>query len=249
MITVMDLQKRYGNEIVLDGVNFALEKGKTLCVTGASGSGKSTLLRLLAGWESPDSGDFRIAGRSMLPIPLSQRKVVYLSQEPLLFPHLSVAKNLAYGLEIRKLPGKVVRERVGELAQRLGLDAQLHKMPDQLSGGQKQRVSFGRSLIIEPEFFLLDEPFASLDHQTREEMQLLFGELRHAFSMTTIFVTHDIKEALMTADQLSILNAGKLMVFDRVQDFLTSPESGARKELDFWIRIQQLQQDEPQQQV
>ncbi len=249
MITVMDLQKRYGNEIVLDGVNFALEKGKTLCVTGASGSGKSTLLRLLAGWESPDSGDFRIAGRSMLPIPLSQRKVVYLSQEPLLFPHLSVAKNLAYGLEIRKLPGKVVRERVGELAQRLGLDAQLHKMPDQLSGGQKQRVSFGRSLIIEPEFFLLDEPFASLDHQTREEMQLLFGELRHAFSMTTIFVTHDIKEALMTADQLSILNAGKLMVFDRVQDFLTSPESGARKELDFWIRIQQLQQDEPRQQV
>ncbi|MDP4821077.1 MAG: ABC transporter ATP-binding protein [Saprospiraceae bacterium] len=247
MIAVMDFQKKYGNEIVLDGVNFVLEKGKTLCVTGASGSGKSTLLRLLAGWESPDAGDFRIAGKSMLHIPPSQRKVVYLSQEPLLFPHLSVAKNLSYGLEIRRLPGKVVRERVGELAQRLGLDAQLHKMPDQLSGGQKQRVSFGRSLIIEPEIFLLDEPFASLDHQTREEMQVLFGELRLTFSMTTIFVTHDIKEALMTADQLATLKGGKLTVFDQVQDFLASPESGARKELDFWTRIQQLQQHEPQQ--
>ena len=243
MIEVEAIRKNYGAESVLTGVNFSVEKGHTLCITGSSGSGKSTLLRILAGLERPDSGDIRVGRLSVGDIPPEQRSVVYLSQEPLLFPHLSVAKNLGFGLKIRKIPEAVIRERVEVLALRLGLEAQLSKMPDQLSGGQKQRVNFGRSLIIEPGVFLLDEPFASLDHQTREEMQQLFLELRQTYAMTTIFVTHDIKEALIVADQWASLKDGKLISFQNTRDFLQSPLSGAKKELDFWKRMQEFNKD------
>lgn len=239
MIEVQNLCKSFGPEVVLRDINFQLSRGHTLCILGKSGSGKSTLLRILAGLETADAGELKVAGNSVLTLSPDKRPLVYLSQEPLLFPHLNVFRNLAFGLELKKPAKAVIRDRVTEMAERLGLQDHLNKMPFELSGGQKQRVNFGRALIIKPQIFLLDEPFGSLDHQIRGEMQELFLKLRVEYRMTTIFVTHDLKEALMVGDRFASLTSGRLEQYASVRDFLDAPESGAAKELDFWIKLDQ----------
>ncbi len=240
MIEVVNLKKYFGTEQVLSEVNFSVPYGQTLCVLGPSGSGKSTLLRILSGLEEPDEGEFLINGKLLNKVPTNKRNVVYLSQEPLLFPHLSVYRNLSFGLEIRKMNKEEINNKVEELAQKLGLSDHLFKMPGQLSGGQKQRVNFGRALITQPAVFLLDEPFGSLDHHTRADMQDLFIELRKTYDMTTIFVTHDVKEALILGDQCASLDqAGHLKLYKNIRDFVEDPTSGARKEKDFWTNLLQ----------
>jgi ABC-type sugar transport system ATPase subunit len=234
MIEVEALCKSYAGERVLSELSFQLSEQQTLSVLGKSGGGKSTLLKIMAGLEEADRGSFRVEQEELLSLPPQERGVVYLSQEPLLFPHLKVADNLAFGLAIRKVPEATIRQKVETLAKQLGLAAHLEKYPAQLSGGQKQRVNFGRALIINPRILLLDEPFGSLDSQTRAEMQALFQKIRQAFAITALFVTHDLKEALLMGDQIGTLVAGQLKVYASPQDFINAPESGAQAEVAFW---------------
>ncbi len=236
MIELKAIRKAYEQESVLKGVSFRLPERQTLSILGKSGCGKSTLLKVMAGLEKPDSGSFQVEGADLLALPPQKREVVYLSQEPLLFPHLSVARNLAYGLEIRRLSKKSIREKTKTLAQQIGLAGHLNKKPSQLSGGQKQRVNFGRALIINPKILLLDEPFGSLDAHTREEMQGLFKQVQAEFRITSLFVTHDLKEALLMGDRIATMEAGQLRVFENPAAFAGNSPA-VKAEQNFWRDI------------
>ncbi|MEZ4774487.1 MAG: ABC transporter ATP-binding protein [Bacteroidia bacterium] len=237
MIKAEDIGKRFGGEIVLNKISFSLSPGTTLSILGKSGCGKTTLLKILAGLLASDEGTFTVNGQNMFALPPQQRGVVYLSQEPLLFPHMNVFDNLAYGLKIRKLEKSTIRAQVTQLASKLELEDHLSKSPEQLSGGQKQRVSFGRALIINPQIMLLDEPFGSLDTQTRVEMQKLFRYVSQSVKMTALFVTHDLKEALTMGDQIALMHRGSLKQYDSVQTLAQDPESGIKAEIDFWKNL------------
>lgn len=237
MIEVQGIHKRFQGEPVLRDISFQLTAGQTLSVLGKSGCGKTTLLKALAGLLSPDGGSFRIDGQEMLGLPPERRGVVYLSQEPLLFPHLDVFENIAFGLRIRKVPAAEVTARVTEMLARIGLSDHAHKRSEQLSGGQRQRVAFGRAIVIQPRVLLLDEPFGSLDAYTRADMQALFVELRAAYSSTCLFVTHDLREALALADQIGRMDAGRFEQFPDLSAFLHADDNGIDQELAFWKHI------------
>jgi putrescine transport system ATP-binding protein len=234
MIVLKNITKKYQGKSVLFDLSLEISEHETMCILGVSGCGKSTLLKVMAGLELPDDGSFEMENQHVFDIPAEKRGIVYMSQEPLLFPHLNVFENIAFGLRVRKWTNSEVEEKVNALATRLGLTAELMKMPHQLSGGQKQRVNFGRSLIIEPRLILLDEPFGSLDSQTRGEMQQLFHDVRKEKKITALFVTHDIKEALIMGDRIARMDKGKLKVYPSSAAFLNSEDDDVVKELSFW---------------
>ncbi len=237
MIEVADIHKRFGAVSVLGGVRFTLGEGQSLGILGSSGCGKTTLLQILAGLLPADSGSFKLAGQEVLALAPEKRGVVYLSQEPLLFPHLNVQENIAFGLRIRGVATAEAERTVSQLLDQLGLNGLAARKPSALSGGQRQRVAFGRALVIRPKVLLLDEPFGSLDAQTRSEMQGLYRRLSRERGTTTIFVTHDLKEALVMGDTLARMDRGVLEVFAGREDFLRSPASGVRDELAFWRQV------------
>lgn len=237
MIEIDALSKRYANEEILRSMTFGLLPEKTLCVLGKSGCGKTTLLKIMAGLEQADSGSFRVDGKEMLSLPSRQRGVVYLSQEPLLFPHLNVFDNLAYGLRIRREKPQFIKQQVHILLDQLALNEHKTKMPETLSGGQKQRVAFGRALIINPRIMLLDEPFASLDALMRVEMQQLFLAMQAQFKITSIFVTHDLKEALVMGHAMGRIENGQMKVYSSRKEFIREAGSGAYEEADFWNKL------------
>ncbi len=237
MIEIKNISKTYGAEEVLKNISFQLQARQTLSILGKSGCGKTTLLKIMAGLEKQDAGSFLVEEEDLLKLPPQKRGVVYLSQEPLLFPHLNVFQNMAYGLHIRKMAQQTIRKKVERLAAQLDLTVHLNKMAHQLSGGQKQRVSFGRALIINPGILLLDEPFGSLDAHTRTEMQQLYQGLRPHYPVTTLFITHDLKEALVMGDQIARMENGGLQLFQNIEEFVASPGSGAAQELGFWESV------------
>jgi ABC-type sugar transport system ATPase subunit len=237
MIEVKNIIKKYGNEVVLDGIDFSIEVNRTLSIIGKSGSGKTTLLKILAGMETAESGGFYFRGEDMFSVVPQKRQTVYISQEPLLFPHLNVLSNLCFGLEIQNIAKSIRIEAAEKLSDQLGLSQHLGKMPHQLSGGQKQRVAFGRAIIIKPRLLLLDEPFGSLDVHTRFEMQNLYKNLCKDNEISSILVTHDIKEALIMGNKIAIMKNGTLRLFKDIQEFAQSPESGFQEELNFWTKI------------
>ena len=221
----------------MNGLGFSMQEGESLSILGPSGCGKSTLLKVLAGLEEADSGSFYQEDRHFFNEKPQDREVVYLSQEPLLFPHMNIRENLAFGLKLRKLPAKEIFVQTTAMANQLNIAEHLDKRPHQLSGGQKQRVSFGRALIIKPKILLLDEPFASLDSQTRSEMQKLYNKLRKEIKTTSLFVTHDLKEAIIMGDRIATMNSGKLHLYSSLEDFLKAKESKAKDEMDFWTGL------------
>ena len=237
MLTVEHIHKAFDTEEVLKGVSFDLSRHKMLSVLGRSGSGKTTLLKIIAGLEKSDAGDIRIEGKSVLQLPPNQRNIVYLYQEALLFPHLNVFENIAFGLRIRKMPKEEIQAETSQMIAELELQDQMKKMPHQLSGGQKQRVSFGRALIINPEVLLLDEPFGNLDVETRRNMQLLLKTMTKKHHMTSIFVTHDLKEAILMGDEVGLMQSGELHIYENLQAFIDDPATEVQREMRFWKEI------------
>jgi ABC-type Fe3+/spermidine/putrescine transport system ATPase subunit len=219
---------------VLRGISLQLAQHEVLSVLGRSGSGKTTLLKILAGLEQADQGELLLHEANISRWSPQQRNIVYLYQESLLFPHLDAFENIAFGLRLRGLAQREIKQRVKRMLAQLELEAQAHKPPHQLSGGQRQRVAFGRALIIEPPLLLLDEPFGALDLETRANMQGLFKRVAGELGLTAIFVTHDLKEAILMGDRLGYMRAGQLDLYPDVQAFIDDPRTEAAGEIAFW---------------
>ncbi len=234
-LDIQSLQKSFGQERVLEDVNLQLKDHSTLSLVGASGSGKTTLLKIIAGLEKADGGKVILDGQPMNKLPPQERKIVYLYQDALLFPHLSAFENLAFGLRLQKV--KNINKIVENMLVRIGMEEHAQKMPNQLSGGQKQRIAFGRALVIKPRLLLLDEPFGALDPQIRQHMQKLFKNLMAEDELSAMFVTHDIKEAIIIGNGIAKIEKGNVKQYKTKQDFFDDEKSGVKEEIEFWKTI------------
>ncbi len=236
-LRVQDVAVRLGRDLIFDAVSFAVEARTTLAVIGVSGSGKTTLLRAIAGLAPIARGSIHLGGRRVDALAPNCRNIVYLNQEPLLFPHLDLFENMAFGLRLRKVAEADVRSRVDALLGSLELDGLAGRFPHALSGGQRQRAAFGRALAVEPAMLLLDEPFSNLDPQTRASMQLLFKRVSRERGISAIFVTHDLKESLQVGDRFAVLCDGRLRSFGDRAAFCRDPSSGVAREARYWSEV------------
>jgi spermidine/putrescine transport system ATP-binding protein len=209
-VEVSKLQKSYGDLVALKEVSLDVKPGEFLTLLGPSGCGKTTLLRLLAGFEVPDAGRILISGRDVASLPPYERPVNTVFQHYALFPHRTVAGNVAFGLESQGLPREEIARRVTRALEMVRLPSFGERRVDQLSGGQKQRVALARAVILEPEVLLLDEPMAALDLKLRKEMQVEVKNLQERLQITFIFVTHDQDEALIMSDRIAVLSQGRI---------------------------------------
>lgn len=204
------ITKRYGDQTAVDDLSLSIRPGEFLSLLGPSGCGKTTTLRMIAGFEHPDAGDIRISGRSVLDEPPYRRNVNTVFQAYALFPHMSVAENVAYGLQQRRTPKAEVRERVTAALDMVQMRRFADRKPTQLSGGQQQRIALARALVNRPAVLLLDEPLGALDRQLREEMQLELKLLQSRLGITFVFVTHDQGEALSMSDRVAVMREGRI---------------------------------------
>jgi sulfate transport system ATP-binding protein len=209
-IKAIGIGKRFGDFVALDDVDLAVETGRLTALLGPSGGGKSTLLRIIGGLESPDTGTVHIDGVEATGVPAQRRNVGFVFQHYAAFKHLSVFRNVAFGLEIRKRPKEEIRRRVGELLELVHLEQFADRLPAQLSGGQRQRMALARALAVEPKVLLLDEPFGALDAKVRKELRDWLRRLHDEVHVTTVFVTHDQEEALEVSDELVVINHGRI---------------------------------------
>jgi putrescine transport system ATP-binding protein len=213
LLNIQHISKRFSAEPVFEDIGFTLQENHTLSILGKSGCGKSTLLKIIAGLVLQDEGDIILKGTNINMLPANLRHIVYMSQEPLLFPHLNVFENIAFGLRINKEKKPVIELKVNQLLASLGLQSHYKKMPHHLSGGQKQRVNFGRSLIINPPLLLLDEQFGNLDTQTRAEMQQLE---RKAVSFVKVRRYFELIHSIAPCYSLKAANAGNPIVWQLI---------------------------------
>ncbi|MCW2781932.1 MAG: sulfate transporter ATP-binding protein [Marmoricola sp.] len=209
-IKVSGVNKKFGDFVALDNVSVNLPTGQLTALLGPSGGGKSTLLRIIAGLETADSGTVTIEGHEATHLPPQKRNVGFVFQHYAAFKHMSVAKNVAFGLEIRKRPKAETAKRVAELLELVHLSQFAHRLPAQLSGGQRQRMALARALAVEPTVLLLDEPFGALDAKVRKELREWLRRLHDEVQVTTVFVTHDQEEALEVADEIVVINEGRV---------------------------------------
>jgi sulfate transport system ATP-binding protein len=228
-LVVDSLAKRFGAYEALKGVSFTAPQGAFVTLLGPSGSGKTTLLRILGGLEFPDDGAVRFADLNWLGVPARQRRAGFVFQQYALFRHMTVAKNVAFGLRVRprrERPSRTdIRKRVAELLSLVQLDGLGERYPSQLSGGQRQRVALARALAIEPRMLLLDEPFGALDAKVRKELRMWLRQLHERMGITTIFVTHDQEEAFALADLVAVMNAGRIEQYGEPDDVRRAPKT------------------------
>jgi putative spermidine/putrescine transport system ATP-binding protein len=213
-LDVEDLTVRYGQARAVDGVTLAIEPGEVVALLGPSGCGKTTLLRVIAGFVRQATGRVRVDGAAIDHLPANQRNIGIVFQNYALFPHMTVAENVAYGLRARGVRGPEVQARVSRFLDTVQLGGFRERLPRQLSGGQQQRVALARALAVEPSILLLDEPFAALDRNLRLDMQIEVKRLQRTLGLTTILVTHDQDEAMSVADRIAVMNKGKVEQFD-----------------------------------
>ena len=222
-ILIENLTKKFGNNIILDHINLEIKTGQLTALLGPSGSGKSTLLRLIAGLEKPNSGRVWLTGKNTEFLSIQERKIGFVFQNYVLFNHLTVFQNIAYGLKIQKLKNQQIKNRVQELLKLIQLKNFASRYPNQLSGGQKQRIALARTLAIEPKVLLLDEPFGALDIQVRKDLRNWLKRLHEEVSVTTLFVTHDQQEAMELANEIIILKKGKVEQTGSPQEIYDQP--------------------------
>ena len=209
-VELRSVTKSWGAEPAVDGVSFTLRKGGLAALLGPSGCGKSTTLRLIAGLEAVTSGSILIAGRDVTGVSPARRNVSMVFQSYALFPHLSVAENIVFGLKVRRVPAAVRMARLERVTNILGLDKLLDRKPSQLSGGQQQRVALGRAIVAETPVCLMDEPLSNLDAQLRVEMRREIRTLQQRLGITMLYVTHDQLEAMTMADQVVLMRSGRV---------------------------------------
>jgi putative spermidine/putrescine transport system ATP-binding protein len=209
-IRLRGLVKRYGDQIAVDGVDLDVHRGEFFTLLGPSGSGKTTTLRMIAGFERPDAGTVELAGEEVSGRPPFERDVNTVFQDYALFPHLSVADNIAYGLRVKKVPKPERRTRVQEALEMVRLPGLGGRKPSQLSGGQRQRVALARAIVNRPRVLLLDEPLGALDLKLRQEMQVELKRIQQEVEITFVYVTHDQEEALTMSDRLAVFNDGRI---------------------------------------
>ena len=209
-IAATGVRKNFGDFVALDGVDLDVPSGRLTALLGPSGGGKSTLLRIIAGLEYPDDGTVVIDDQDATWLRPQKRSVGFVFQHYAAFKHLSVYRNVAFGLEIRHRPKAEIRKKVNELLELVHLEQFADRLPSQLSGGQRQRMALARALAVEPQVLLLDEPFGALDTQVRKELRDWLRRLHDEVHVTTVFVTHDQEEALEVADELVVINNGRV---------------------------------------
>jgi len=224
-VEMKNIYKQYGDFRASDNVSFGIERGRLVALLGPSGSGKTTLLRMIAGLEIPNSGDIYIDGRRVNDIPASRRGIGFVFQSYALFRYMTVYDNVAFGLELQKVPKNEIKKRVMELLEITGLSGMEKRYPNQLSGGQRQRVAFARALAPNPQVLLLDEPFAAIDAKVRTELRLWLRQMVTKLGITSIFVTHDQDEAVEVADEIIITNHGRIEQMGTPAEIYKSPDT------------------------
>jgi putrescine transport system ATP-binding protein len=210
LVQIREVSKQFAGVTAVDRVSLDILKGELFAILGSSGCGKTTLLRMLAGFEQPTSGRILIDGVDMTDVPPYERPVNLMFQSYALFPHMTVAQNVAYGLKKEHLPADRIRERVAEMLALVKLDALASRKPDKLSGGEKQRVALARALVKRPKLLLLDEPLAALDRKLREHTQFELANLQYQLGTTFVVVTHDQDEAMTLASRIAVMAAGRI---------------------------------------
>lgn len=224
-ITVKNIEKSFAKGKVLDQIDFEVEDGKVVSLLGPSGCGKTTTLKVIAGLLQPDNGAVFIGDENITKRPPEKRGTVIVFQDHLLFPHLNVEQNIGFGLKMAKYPRKEIRERVEEMLDLVKLKGTNRRYPHELSGGQQQRVALARALAVTPKVLLLDEPFSNLDPKLRQEIRELTFAIQRDLRMTTILVTHDKEEALMSSDKIAFMLDGRIKQFGTPEELYQRPNS------------------------
>ncbi|MEX9950414.1 ABC transporter ATP-binding protein [Providencia alcalifaciens] len=218
-----NLTKSFGQNQVFSDIQFTIEQGEFITLLGPSGCGKSTLLRCIAGLEQPDSGELYINRQNITQQPAQQRGVGMVFQSYALFPNMTVAENIAFGLKMRKMPTTERDKAVAEVIDMVELQGKENQYPHQLSGGQRQRVALARALVMKPQILLLDEPLSALDARIRKHLRQQIREIQRELKLTTIFVTHDQDEAMIMSDRIFLMNKGSIIQSDTAENIYTQP--------------------------
>jgi putative spermidine/putrescine transport system ATP-binding protein len=209
-LELWDVSKSYGHVQAVDKVSLTVAPGEFVTLLGPSGSGKTTTLGMIAGLARPSSGAILLDGQPLDPLPPYRRNIGVVFQNYALFPHMTVARNVAFPLEMRRMPGRDIRQRVARVLEQVGLGEHGGRYPHQLSGGQQQRVALARAMVFEPRILLMDEPLGALDRKLREQMQIEIMRLHRELGVSVVYVTHDQDEALMMSDRIAVFNHGRI---------------------------------------
>lgn len=230
-IELVNVSKNFGDVVAVNGIDLKIVDGEFFSLLGPSGCGKTTTLRMIAGLETMTSGEILLHGKSVGEVPSFKRPVNTVFQNYALFPHLTVERNVAFGLEMKKVPKDEIITRVAEALEMVQMSDYVHRKPSQLSGGEQQRIALARALVNRPEVLLLDEPLGALDLKLRKDMQLELKQLQERVGITFIYVTHDQEEALTMSDRIAIMNEGKILQIDSPEEIYENP--GTRFVADF----------------
>ena len=221
----IEVRKHFGSVRAVDDVSLDIPKGSFFSILGPSGCGKTTLMRMIAGFETPDSGDIRIKGKSVVSAPPNKRNVKMVFQHLALFPMMNVYENIAYGLRCNGASKDVIKTKVQDVLERISLPDVANREITQLSGGQKQRIAIARCMVLDPDVLLLDEPLGALDLKLREAMKIELKLLQHQFDTTFVYITHDQSEALVMSDNVAIMNEGKFVQTGTPQELYHEPSA------------------------